>query len=51
MADSQPVDYYEVLQISPNADADTIQRVFRLLAQRFPPDNAESGTSSSRCGI
>src|SRR5437762_7668214 len=43
MSDSQAVDYYEVLQISPNADADTIQRVFRLLAQRFHPDNADSG--------
>jgi len=39
----QAVDYYEALQISPNADADTIQRVFRLLAQRFHPDNKESG--------
>jgi curved DNA-binding protein CbpA len=43
MTDHQPVDYYEALQISPNADADTIQRVFRLLAQRFHPDNAETG--------
>ena len=43
MSDSQAVDYYEVLQISPNADPDTIQRVFRLLAQRFHPDNAETG--------
>jgi curved DNA-binding protein len=43
MPDDQTIDYYEVLQISPNADADTVQRVFRLLAQRFHPDNAESG--------
>ena len=45
MADTQPqsVDHYETLQISPNADADTIQRVFRLLAQRFHPDNKETG--------
>ena len=43
MSDSQSIDYYEALQISPNADADTIQRVFRLLAQRFHPDNAETG--------
>jgi curved DNA-binding protein CbpA len=43
MADDQPVDYYETLQISPNADPDTIQRVFRLLAQRFHPDNHETG--------
>lgn len=45
MSEAQPVDYYEVLQISPNADADTVQRVFRLLAQRFHPDNAESGNA------
>ena len=43
MPDGQPVDYYETLQISPNADPDTVQRVFRLLAQRFHPDNKETG--------
>lgn len=37
------VDYYELLQVSPNAEGDTIQRVFRLLAQRFHPDNTETG--------
>jgi curved DNA-binding protein CbpA len=42
---SEPVDYYEVLQISPNADVDTIQRVFRMLAQRFHPDNNETGNA------
>jgi curved DNA-binding protein CbpA len=45
MSETQPVDHYETLQISPNADADTIQRVFRLLAQRFHPDNKESGNA------
>lgn len=44
---SEPiVDYYEALQISPNADTDTIQRIFRLLAQRFHPDNQESGNAA-----
>ena len=43
MSENQAVDYYEVLQISPNADPDTVQRVFRLLAQRFHPDNADTG--------
>jgi len=37
------VDYYEFLQISPNADVDTIHRVFRFLAARFHPDNPKSG--------
>jgi curved DNA-binding protein len=40
-----PIDHYETLQISPNADVDTIQRVFRMLAQRFHPDNAETGNA------
>jgi curved DNA-binding protein len=37
------VDYYEFLQISPNAEEDTIHRVFRFLAARFHPDNPDSG--------
>jgi len=37
------VDYYEFLQISPNADSDTIHRVYRFLAARLHPDNPESG--------
>ena len=45
MPQDQPVDHYETLQISPNADADTVQRVFRLLAQRFHPDNADTGNA------
>jgi len=45
MAEEQPTDHYETLQISPNADADTIQRVFRLLAQRFHPDNKDTGNA------
>jgi hypothetical protein len=36
-------DYYEFLQISPHADADTIHRVYRFLAARFHPDNPQSG--------
>lgn len=37
------VDLYEVLQISPSADLETIQRVYRLLALRYHPDNKETG--------
>jgi DnaJ-domain-containing protein 1 len=36
-------DYYEILQISPNADPDMIHRVYRLLAQRYHPDNTVTG--------
>ncbi len=38
-----PTDYYEFLQISPNADMDTVHRVYRFLAARFHPDNPSSG--------
>jgi len=36
-------DYYEFLQISPNAESETIQRVYRFLAARLHPDNPETG--------
>jgi curved DNA-binding protein len=36
-------DYYEDLQISPNADTETMERVFRMLAKRYHPDNGGSG--------
>ena len=37
------VDYYEVLQVSRRADTDTIRRVYHLMAQRYHPDNRETG--------
>lgn len=37
------VDYYELLQVSRRADADTIRRVYHLMAQRYHPDNHETG--------
>jgi curved DNA-binding protein len=37
------IDYYEFLQISPHADAETIHRVYRYLAGRLHPDNPQSG--------
>ena len=43
VADDKSIDYYEVLQVSPNADPDTIHRIYRLMAQRFHPDNQETG--------
>ena len=46
MDESAKQDHYEVLQISKNADADTIQRVFRLLARRFHPDNPNTGNEA-----
>jgi DnaJ-domain-containing protein 1 len=41
----QQQDYYEILQLSPNADSETIHRVYRLLAQRYHPDNVDTGNS------
>jgi curved DNA-binding protein CbpA len=45
MHDQAVVDHYEALQISPNADPDMIHRVYRLLAQRYHPDNQETGNA------
>ena len=39
------VDHYETLQISANAEPETIHRVYRLLAQRYHPDNSETGNA------
>lgn len=39
------IDYYEFLQISPNADWDTIHRVYRFLGARYHPDNPISGNA------
>jgi curved DNA-binding protein CbpA len=43
---SSDCDYYEELQISVNAEPDTIHRVYRLLAPRYHPDNKETGDES-----
>lgn len=44
MGDEVFADYYEDLQVSPNADQETIERVYRLLAKRYHPDNRQSGS-------
>lgn len=41
MAEKEFVDYYELLQLSPNADTDTVERVFRHLAKKTHPDSTE----------
>jgi len=40
---TNPGDYYEDLQISANAEPETVHRVYRLLAPRYHPDNKETG--------
>lgn len=39
------LDYYEFLQISPNAEPATIHRVYRFLAGRLHPDNPGTGNA------
>ena len=46
-SDSDTVDYYELLQLNPKADGETIHRVYRLQAQRFHPDNKETGDAAT----
>ncbi len=43
MSERDFVDFYEVLQVSASAEPETIHRVYRLLAQRWHPDNRETG--------
>jgi len=37
------IDYYKILQVSQGADQETIERVYRLLAKRYHPDNKDTG--------
>lgn len=43
MEASDFVDYYEILEVSPKANAASLGRMFRYLAQRYHPDNQETG--------
>ncbi len=43
MNNDQNRDLYEILEISPNASQETIERMFRYLAQRYHPDRAGTG--------
>jgi hypothetical protein len=45
MKQNSYVNYYEDLQVSPNADQETIERVYRLLAKRYHPDNRVTGNN------
>jgi curved DNA-binding protein CbpA len=37
------IDYYELLEISPNANSEPLERIFRYFAKRYHPDNQETG--------
>jgi hypothetical protein len=43
VADQPFVDHYDLLQLSPNADEETVHRIFRHLAKRCHPDLKEGG--------
>jgi len=46
MAANVEVDYYEILQVSDSAEPETINRVYRIFAQRYHPDNRETGNEA-----
>ena len=46
MASNGDVDYYEALQVSDGAEPEAVNRVYRMLAQRYHPDNLETGNDS-----
>ena len=48
-AEAEPefIDFYEVLQVSPKADAETMRRVFHILVSRYHPDNLETGNAEN----
>jgi curved DNA-binding protein CbpA len=46
MTRDETPDFYEILQISPTAEPETVHKVYRLLAQRCHPDNKETGNEA-----
>jgi hypothetical protein len=45
MAQPPFVDHYETLQLSPHASHEMVERVYRILAKRYHPDNQDTGDS------
>lgn len=43
MVNGQPfIDYYKILQVSPNCDARGLETAYRFLAKKYHPDHAET---------
>lgn len=38
-----PINYYDLLQINPRAELESIERVYRILAARYHPSNPQTG--------
>ena len=51
MSEEKFVDHYEVLQLSPNATGETVERVYRFLAKRYHPDNQDTGDAEQFAAI
>jgi curved DNA-binding protein CbpA len=51
MPEDESDDYYELLQVSANSEPETISRVYRMLAQRYHPDNQQTGDERRFRGI
>lgn len=45
------VDHYEALQLSQNANVETVERVYRLLAKRYHPDNQDTGDAEKFAAV
>ena len=43
-----PVDYYETLQVSPNAEAEVIAAAYRRLARKYHPDVYKGADATNR---
>ena len=41
------VNYYDLLQINPRAEIETIERVYRIMAARYHPDNQQTGDAGT----
>ena len=42
------IDYYDILQVSPNADEDTIKQMYRYLAKKWHPDQTQGNLERFR---
>jgi curved DNA-binding protein len=46
-SDPYAADHYELLRLSPGAEPEAVERVYRKLAKRFHPDNPETGDAET----